>query len=177
MAISSAPTKFNVRGLVWSIRGEPYTRRTRIELLLQGPYAMCLRENPTLRIGAINTAVGALRINTPVDTGQLRRSIRVSNRGGSPVISLGPEPYDRALLKSIQAGRPLQRRRGKRVVLSKYYALPANATSHRPEYIERSLRTASGPIITACRNYASIAKEEAALELAILQLPRSQRRR
>ena len=54
MAIES-PVTHNEGGLVWRIRGVAYTRRTRIELLLRGPYAQCLRENRDLRTGAMDT--------------------------------------------------------------------------------------------------------------------------
>ena len=168
MAIES-PVTHTESGLVWRIRGVVYTRRTRIELLLRGRYATCLRENPDLRSGAISTLAGALRINAPVDTGMLRRSIRVEAGGGNPAVTLGPDPYDRTLLKARLAGRAtVRRRRRGRPRLSRFYALPANARSGRQEYIEKSIRDASGPIITACKNYTSVRESERDLELAMM---------
>ena len=164
MAIST-PQRYLSDGLVWRITGSPYTRRTRITLLLQGRYAACLRENRELHRGAIATAAGALRVNAPVDTGMLRASVR--NEGEA--VTLGPEPYDRTLLKARLAGRAtVRRRRRGRPRLSKYYALPANARSGRQEYIERSLDIASKPIIEVCRSYESVRDSEARLEDALL---------
>ena len=107
MAIST-PQRYLSDGLVWRITGSPYTRRTRITLLLQGRYAACLRENRELYRGAIATAAGALRVNAPVDTGMLRASVR--NEGEA--VTLGPEPYDRTLLKARLAGSGPLRVRG-----------------------------------------------------------------
>ena len=139
-------------------------RRTRITILLQGRYAVCLRENRELRLGAMATLAGALRVNAPVDTGMLRASIR--NEGEA--VTLGPDPYDRTLLKARLAGRAtVKRRRRGRVRLAKFYALPANARSHRQAYIERSIDTASKPIIEVCQNYESVRASEARLEDAL----------
>ena len=144
------PGEYTSSGLVWSIQGAPYARRTRITLLIQGRFAPCLRDHPELQREALQTLTRALQIATPVDTGSLQASVRIETLGaGAGAVSLGPEPYNRAQLKAVQAGR-IYRRRVRRPKPSRYYAIPANIRSGNPEYIERSINQASIQVAKLC---------------------------
>ena len=154
-------------GLVWSIRGMPYSRRTRIELLSRGKYAQCLKDHADLRLIAAQTLVGTLQQLVPVDTGSLRASIRLEQGGRNPVVSLGPEPYNRQRMVATLAGRVYRQRKRGRVVLAKYYGIPANHRSGSPSYIERSIDVASKQIIMLCKKFEQVDAEAASLTTAI----------
>ena len=154
-------------GLVWSIRGQPYSRRTRIELLSRGKYAQCLRDHQPLRLAAAQTLVAQLQMLAPVDTGSLRASIRLEQGGRNPIVSLGPEPYNRQRLVATLAGRIYKQRKRGRVVLAKHYGIPANARSGSPSYIERSIDVASRQIVGLCKKFEEAAAQAASLDTAI----------
>ena len=163
----SAPGRIRPRvGLVWAVTGAPYSRRTRINLLLRGRYAQCLRDHPELRLQAMTVLFANLFQNVPVDTGQLRASIRLEQGGRSPQVSLGPEPYNRSRLKATLAGR-VYRQRVRRPRPSRFYALPANTRSFSPAYLERSINESSMQIIQLCRVFEQAAQQQQTVIRAI----------
>lgn len=154
------PGKYRRYGITFSIRGQPLSRRTRIEILLVGAFKKELRDVPQIRINAMRLLYEILFKNCPVDTGMLRASIRLELSGRSPTVSLGPEPYDRTALKARLAGRGrVKRRRPGRPRKSKFYALPANARSTKERYIENSIDFVAPRIVRAIREYRNAQRE------------------
>ena len=163
------PGRYEASGLVWSIRGAPYARRTRITLLIQGPFAQCLRDHPELRTNALQTLTRALQVNTPTDTGSLVASVRIEGMGAGAV-SLGPEPYNRARLKAAQAGR-IYKQRVRRPKPSKFYAIPANVRSGQPSYIENSIDLASAEVAKLCMKISAAEAKQRQLEATLAGRP------
>ena len=170
------PGRHEASGLVWSVAGTPYTKRTTIRLLLQGKFKGCLRDHPELLQQAHVVLVQALQQNTPVHTGQLAGSIRLEHLGRAAV-SIGPQPYNRQKLIAAIEGRVYKQRK-RRIKMAKYYAIPANERSGRPSYIERSIGVASVKIATICSRLqeaeAKLVQVEAAVRTPRLaRAPRS----
>ena len=159
------PGRYESAGMVWSIKGAPYARRTRITLLIQGRFAQCLRDHPELVRNALQTLARALQANTPVDTGSLQASVRIEFMGAGAV-SLGPEPYNRAQLKAAQAGR-IYKQRVRRPKLSRFYAIPANARSGNPSYIEQSIDLASVQVAKLCTKLTEAEAKARTLETTL----------
>ena len=167
--------QYRAQGLLFSIRGEPYSRRTTIELLTQGPHRKCLMAHPELKLEAMGALAQYYRLNTPVDTGRLRASVLLHPSGRSPFVTLGPEPYDRALLKAVLGGRSaqfLENRRVRRKALGKrgpvkkwgFYALPANTRSQRIGYVEDGIDSVTPAIVQACRSFEEMERQELELQ-------------
>lgn len=155
-------------GTVWRVYGVPYRRRTHIELMVRGRYADCIRRHPELVGHAMRMLSATLVRNAPVDTGQLRASVRVETGYQRPRVSLGPEPYNRQALKAALAGR-VYRQRVRRPKLARYYALPANtrSVSSPPGWIERSIQETAREFIRLCRQFETADEQAAEAERAI----------
>lgn len=141
-------------GLVWRIGGTPGTTNTTITLLVQGQYASVIRKHPDIRQDAAERLADYLRRGAPVDTGRLRASIRIVTAGIGPTVILGPDKYNRAQVKAMQAGRQYRPRK-RRPRLTGFYAMHANERSRRPQYIEKAIDRASAEIareLTALRD-------------------------
>ena len=160
MAIS-APGAIISHGIRWRVQGIPLQSRTTINVLRQGRYADCL-DLPTRRRAARLLRL-ELHDRAPVDTGSLRQSI-VSN---GEYVHLGPRPYNRQRLKAIRAGRTYKQRKRGPVVKAKYYALPANVTSHMPEYIEEAIEAVSEQIEQLCLDMQAAERETFDLDVAL----------
>lgn len=163
------PTTYESSGVVWSVRGRPGSARTVIKMLVRGNYAQCIRKHPEIVDLGVQTLAEELRNRAPVDTGMLRSSIRINPMSGLPSVTLGPEPYNRTAMKAALAGRTVRRRRGGRPRLSKYYAIYANRSSRRPNYIEDSLIAASREVARACRQYVEMEENLSRLEEEFLR--------
>lgn len=145
----STTEHYRHRGFEWSIRGQEFVHRTVIELRISGPYAKCLRDHPEIRLEAMRLLLIELQKEVPVATGMLYASIRLENRGRSPTVTLGPEPYNRSALLALQAGR-VYRPRKRKPKLARHYARPANVRSGRPGYIYKAIDTVSELIWQIC---------------------------
>ncbi|MDE0004539.1 MAG: hypothetical protein OXQ29_17765 [Rhodospirillaceae bacterium] len=159
MAIANAPTRRTYSGIVYSIQGKPYQRRTVIRPLVQGRYARTLRYERRLIRQLVGMIRDDLKRNAPVDTGKLKASIHASVIGRGPIVVLGPQPYNRARLKAQQAGRVYKRRKPN-PKKSKFYGIPANVRSRQPQYIDRSLRNASRRAVRIINNVERIRQNE-----------------
>ena len=162
MAIRMTPTRRTFSGVVWSIQGRPGQRRTRIRILLQGPYVRAMRDFPNIRDLGVRVAAQFLRDGAPVDTGMLRRSIRTEPSG--PAVSLGPDPFDRTRLRAALSGRQVKRRRRGRPRLSGFYAIAANTTSRRPRFIDNAIRRASLRVSRVARDGNNLRLDLAAFQ-------------
>lgn len=92
-----------------------------------------------------------IHANMPHKTGKLKQSLRiVVLRGTSPSVSFGPDPFNRQKLIAEMEGR-IYKQRVANPKLARDYGLPANVTSFRPEYIEKSLVTVTKQVVQAAR--------------------------
>lgn len=145
MALNS-PQRYTSRGLTFEITGRPGVSRTRIRLLYQGRYGRVLRENPTIWTTAAGLMAQYLRENMPVDTGMMVASVRVENPGRIPIVTFGPNAYNRAKLKAQQAGRVYKPRK-QNPKKSKNYGLWANDTSFNAGFIEDAINRTAAEIV------------------------------
>ena len=125
----STPQRYTTGDFTFEISGRVGKARTRIRPLQVGRYANILRDNPEIWTEAAQNLANILRRNIPVDTGRLRNSVRVERYGRNVFVTLGPD--------------------------NRYYALPANRTSRRAGYIEKSLNQISRQMSEAARSVRS----------------------
>lgn len=153
VTIANTPERFTHRGLVFSIRGRVFRRRTAIVLLTQGTFADIIRRYPEVNQVFASSFVDLS--DPPEKTGYLKDSRRVVIINGRHAVEFGPRRFDRARVIARNDGREaqfLENRRlrnpqGGRPSLTGFYGVPANITSRKPGWIEKGIIAAAEPTI------------------------------